>query len=528
MRIGIDVGGTNTDAVLLDGDRLVGSVKQPTSKDVAGGVVCALRSILAQAGVGPGLVDAVMIGTTQFTNAVVSRRQLVPTGIVRLCLPSSTGVPPMVDWPEDLSRALGNHVYMAHGGTEYDGRPISPVRPDELRAVGERLAADGVEAVAISSVFSPVSHEMELQAEEILREQLPGARFSLSYRIGRIGLIERENATIVNASLLAVAEQVTAALTDALAMTGITAPVYLSQNDGTLMDVMYARTYPVATFASGPTNSMRGAAVLSGLRDCVVVDIGGTTSDIGMLINSFPRQAGSEVDIGGVRTNFRMPDVIALGIGGGSVVDPDDPTAIGPASVGFELTSRARVFGGDTLTATDVAVAARAADVGDRSLVKNLSPAFVRAAMDHMAVRIGQVADLMRTSPQPTPAVLVGGGAILVGSELPGFDTVVRPPNAGVANALGAAIAQIGGEVDRIYNVGGRSREDVLESARNEAVERAVAAGARPGSVEVVMLDEIPISYLPGDSVRVRAKAVGDLDVSGLAPADERRAGEKR
>ena len=86
------------------------------------------------------------------------------------------------------------------------------------------------------------------------------------------------------------------------------------------MDVDFAARYPVATFASGPTNSMRGAAFLSGLDDCAVVDIGGTTTDVGVLQHGFPREASVAVDIGGVRTNFRMPDVLSIGIGGGSRV----------------------------------------------------------------------------------------------------------------------------------------------------------------------------------------------------------------
>lgn len=517
MRVGIDVGGTNTDAVLLDGDRLVASVKRSTTQDVAGGVLAALGALLEAAGTGAGAVDAVMIGTTQFTNAVVARRDLVRTGVLRLGLPAGTGVPPMLDWPGDLVDKVGRHTVMAHGGHEYDGRSISALRPDEIRRAAEEFAAAGVRAVAITSVFSPVVREAEVEAHALLAELLPDVHFSLSHRIGRIGLIERENATIVNAALLDVADRVTRAFRGALELSGIDAPLYLSQNDGTLMDVMYARAYPVLTFASGPTNSMRGAARLSGLDDCIVVDIGGTTSDVGALAGSFPRQAGSEVDIGGVRTNFRMPDVVSIGIGGGSVVDPADPTAVGPASVGFRLLEEGLVFGGSTLTATDIAVAAGAASVGDPSLVRHLDRAFVRAAMASMAERISARVDVMRSTPQPVPVVLVGGGAILAGSGLPGVDELVVPENAGVANALGAAIAQIGGEVDRIDSVGDRSRADVLRAACDEAVERAVAAGAEPGSVQVVSVEEVPISYLPGNSVRIKVKAVGDLRVEEVA-----------
>ena len=86
------------------------------------------------------------------------------------------------------------------------------------------------------------------------------------------------------------------------------------------MSADFAEQYPVLTFASGPTNSMRGAAFLSGLKDAMVVDVGGTTSDVGALTHGFPREASVAVEIGGVRTNFRMPDVYSFGLGGGSLV----------------------------------------------------------------------------------------------------------------------------------------------------------------------------------------------------------------
>ncbi|RKN04230.1 hydantoinase/oxoprolinase N-terminal domain-containing protein [Streptomyces radicis] len=511
MHIGIDVGGTNTDAVLMSGETMLASVKRPTSANVTDGIVAALAGLAEAGPLDASAVAAVMIGTTQFTNAVVERRQLSRTGVVRLGLPAGTGVPPMSDWPRDLAATVGHHVHQAHGGNEFDGRVLSPLRPDELRAIGERLAADGVDAVAISSIFSPVSQDAELTAESLLREALPEARYSLSHRIGRLGLLERENATILNAALLGFAETVTEAFTAALTSSGIDAPLYLSQNDGTLMDVMYARSYPVSTFASGPTNSMRGAALLTGLADCVVIDVGGTTSDIGMLAGGFPRQAGSEVDIGGVRSNFRMPDVVSVGIGGGSRIRSEGGVTVGPDSVGHALRERALVFGGDTLTATDVAVAAGLAAVGDPALVRGLDRHLVRHALERITHRIAETADLMRVTPDPLPAVLVGGGSVLLGDRLPGFDSVVRPGDAGVANAIGASIAQAGGEVDRIYPLGTGDRAKATEAARTEAVERAVAAGADPATVEVVDIDELPISYLPGNSVRIRAKAVGNL-----------------
>ena len=86
-----------------------------------------------------------------------------------------------------------------------------------------------------------------------------------------------------------------------------------------------AARFPVHCFASGPTNSLRGAAFLSGLEDAMVVDVGGTTSDVGCLRHGFPREANNNVEVGGVRTAFRMPDLLSIGLGGGTLVDPSDP-----------------------------------------------------------------------------------------------------------------------------------------------------------------------------------------------------------
>ena len=163
----------------------------------------------------------------------------------------------------------------------------------------------------------------------MITQELPGAQ-SHSHEIGRIGLLERENATIMNARLRELASSIVAAFRTALQELGIEAPVYLSQNDGTLMAVDYAERYPVATFASGPTNSMRGAAFLSGLTDCAVVDIGGTTSDVGAASSTAFRARSPSRSAACARTSECR--TCSLGIGGGSHVDGAE---VGPQSVGY-------------------------------------------------------------------------------------------------------------------------------------------------------------------------------------------------
>jgi N-methylhydantoinase A/oxoprolinase/acetone carboxylase beta subunit len=322
----------------------------------------------------------------------------------------------------------------------------------------------------------------------------------------------------MNASLRPLAARVAQAFGAALAEIGIEAPFFVSQNDGTLMSAALMQRYPVLTFAAGPTNSLRGAYFLSGVQDALVVDIGGTTSDIGVLTGGFPRQSSLRVDIGGIRTNFRTPDILSIGLGGGSRVRMQSGRpAIGPDSVGFRLIEEALVFGGETITATDVAVAAGYAEIGDRSAVAKLDSEFVQLASAEIHRLLADGVDRMKTSAAPVPLILVGGGAALIHDPIPGTSSTIFPPDASVANAVGAAIGQVGGEVDRIFNCGESGREQALEDARCEAVASAIAAGAAPDTVSIINLEDLPLQYLPGGARRIVCRAVGDLAAIGGA-----------
>jgi N-methylhydantoinase A/oxoprolinase/acetone carboxylase beta subunit len=513
LRIGIDVGGTNTDAVLMRGLTVVEKIKTPTTEDVTSGITTALRHVLTESGTQTSEISGVMIGTTHFTNAVVERRRLQPTAAVRLGLPATAALPPMVDWPGDLAETLGQHTFLCHGGHEFDGREISKFDPEEIAGVADRIGELGISAIAVSSVFSPVNQEMEKEAAAILTDRIPGSSVTLSSEIGRIGLLERENAAILNACLRHLATETVAAFKKSITDLGIGAPLYLTQNDGTLMSAEFAEQYPVLTFASGPTNSMRGAAFLSGLKDAMVIDIGGTTSDVGALSHGFPREASVAVDIGGVRTNFRMPDVYSFGLGGGSLVQRE-PLQIGPRSVGYRLISEALVFGGSTLTTSDIAVAAGIAEMGDPTLVKDLDRDLVQSALNRIQEMCEAAVDRMKTSAEAVPVIVVGGGSVLVARTLSGASEMVKPDHFEAANAVGAAIAQISGEVDRVYSLENRSRESALDDAKAEASAKAVEAGANPSTVDIVDVEDVPLTYLPGNATRVRVKAVGDLTLS--------------
>ncbi len=509
IRLGIDVGGTNTDAVLVDDTKVLHAVKTATTEDVGDGIVTVLHRLVKESKVDPARVDAVMIGTTHFTNAVVQRRHVAKIAALRIGLPAAATLPPFVDWPTDLRAMTQGPTFMIHGGHEVDGLPLVPLDRAAITEAGKQIRDAGIEAVGISAIFSPLNYAAEREAAEILASIVPNLSITQSHELGRIGLLARENVTLLNAALVALARRTADGFVRALAGSGIKAPLYITQNDGTVSLADQAARFPVHCFASGPTNSLRGAAYLSGLKDAMVVDVGGTTSDVGCLRHGFPREANNNVEVGGVRTAFRMPDLLSIGLGGGTLVDPNDPTKIGPVSVGYQLTERALVFGGKELTCTDIAVAAGLLDLGDKARVAKLSAKFVTAALARCHAMLTEAVDRMKTEAGDVPLIAVGGGCFLVPRTMEGVSEVVHVPHQGVANAVGAAIAQVSGEVDQVFQ--GLTREEALERARNLASERAVRAGATQASLAVVEQEDIPLSYLPGNSLRVRVRMVGDI-----------------
>ncbi len=514
LRLGIDVGGTNTDAVVLDrDDRLLAKAKVPTTPDVSSGIAAAVAAVVADLGPERGRITHAMLGTTHATNAILERRHLRRVAVIRIGAPATFAVRPLFGWPQDLRATISVGEAIVHGGFEFDGREIVPLDADEIAGFAASVAGRA-ECVAISSVFAPVSAEHELAARDVVRKELGDEiPVSLSHEIGSIGLLERENATVLNAALTGVANDVAGAFQGALAACGLDPVTFFAQNDGTLMDLEYALRYPVLTIGSGPANSIRGAAFLTGSTDAIVVDVGGTSADVGVLVNGFPRESNSGVEIGGIQTNFRMPDLVTIAVGGGTIVGVEDgEVRVGPESVGYHLTEEALVFGGSTPTLTDAAVAAGRVALGDPGAVDGREELLGRA-LATAETMLAEAVDRVKTSREPRPLIAVGGGSVLVPERVPGVSEVHRPDHFDVANAIGAAIASASGEVDRIFNLGPGGRMAAVEEASEEARGRAAAAGASPDQVEIVELEEIPLAYLTNPAVRIRVKAAGPLGV---------------
>ncbi|KAK6212818.1 hypothetical protein LQW54_004907 [Pestalotiopsis sp. IQ-011] len=551
-RIGVDVGGTNTDAAILDitaADTpkrgVLASHKTATTEDITSGIESAIRAVLSQSQVDRGRILSVTIGTTHFINALVEAdaRRLDKVAVVRLCGPFTRQLPPFSDFPVGLGRILDGGAYYLDGGFEVDGREILPLNTEQIRTTTREIVKSGVLSVALVGVFSPLDHQglQEETCRKVMLEEAPQLRIVCSRDIGPTGLLERENATILNASILRMGSRVTNGFKRAMSRLNLSCALYLSQNDGTLIDAESAAKFPIKTFASGPTNSMTGAAFLAGINQqsqsrskttetdagnnilpqILVVDIGGTTTDVCALLPSgLPRQAPGFVEVGGVRTAFSMPEVVSIGLGGGSkVAVGENSVLVGPGSVGHRIQEEAKIFGGSTVTATDIVVAMGKARLGDASMVQDIPSSIVEGAYTSIKKGLESVIEKMRVSSAPVHILLVGGGSLLVTGDLDGVEKCIRPIHQGAANAVGAAITKVSGEVDTIELVGGKDEKAIIDKVRQQAIDETIAKGARRDDVEVVEFVKTPLQYVTNGAMRIQVRAVGPLAIPETQPS---------
>lgn len=401
----------------------------------------------------------------------------------------------------------------------------------------ESIKKAGVRNVALVGVFSALDYEgtQEAACKNMMLDIDPSLSIVCSREIGSIGLLERENATILNASILNLAQKTIHAFCMAMSSLHLDCPLFLTQNDGTLTDATTAAQFPIKTFASGPTNSMSGAAYLASLdrragsssehTQVLVVDVGGTTSDVCALLPSgFPRQAPNFIEVGGVRTAFSMPEVLSIGLGGGSRIRTDASSGnvtVGPDSVGYHLDSEALVFGGQTMTATDIVVAAGKGKIGDVSRAQDIPGDLVNKTREQIRKILTRAVDDMKVSAQPVTLLLVGGGSIVYMDQLEGVAECIIPPHHDSANAVGAAIAKVAGEIDVIKILENQDEKAVVEEAKRQAIAVAIARGADKDDVKVMEIDKVPLQYVTNKAIRLIVKAVGRLarpDAQNSAP----------
>lgn len=545
LLIGVDVGGTNSDLVVVDPLQLeeehrgvLAWHKAVTTPDVCVGIKKAIKTVLEdpQNDIQKSEIVSVTIGTTHFINAVIERdsNRLEKVAVIRLCGPYGKDMPPFGDFPEDLKLIINGFWCSLDGGYRVDAKEIRPLDEDGLRAACGKIRALGISAVALVSTFANMNNEHELRAAEIVREEIPDVDVVMSHTISGIGFIERENASILNASIKKFGRKIISSFTQATKSIGLNCTVLLSQNDGTVLSTKDALEMPIRTFSSGATNSMRGAAILCSRdpdvkgKSVIVCDIGGTTSDVGQLLPSgFPRQSSSYSYIGGVKMNFSMPHVESIGLGGGSIVrDQNGELTVGPDSTGSEIVSKAIIFGGDVITTSDVSIGETIdkfgiesldrdlLQMGDVNKVKDLfTPDFKQRYDFAIAKKLENIIDRMKTSPDPIPVIFVGGGSFIAPPELKGTSKVITPPFYQVANAIGAALGKISSTVAEVktFENFDQERDAYIQSLIDRATSEAIEKGALASSITVVTIISDAVPYV--DKVyRLEVKVVGDID----------------
>ncbi|AOL17460.1 hydantoinase subunit beta [Sulfolobus sp. A20] len=512
IKIGVDIGSTHTDAVALEGRNLIYATKVETTPDLTEGLLNAITEVINNLGEKKNEIKALMIGTTHGLNAIHQAKRLNRVAVIRIGLPAGEGVPPLTEWPERL-RSFVTSVYSVRGGHEYTGEEIVPLDESKIYQIASEINGK-VDSVAITSIFSIVNPEHENRVKDILIKEGISVPITLSHQIGGIGLIERENATILNSLILNIFDNLIQILQSLLHKLGLeNVELYFAQNDGTIASAQFIRKFPIFTVAGPVSNSIRGAHLLTGITDAIVMDVGGTTTNVGVLYKGYPRESASPVEIAGIRTNFRMPDIFTLALGGGTVIKGEE---IGPESVGFMLTKRGLSWGGDTLTATDVSMVVKGIKIegSNPELIRDrYQIEYLKKIYSKMLESWENAIDMMKTSKEDVIVIGVGGGSIMLPETLKGSSKLVIPKNAQYANAIGCTLTKVGATIERTFSYDQTSRDTAIKSLIEEAKKTAISAGAIDTTIEVREIEELQMPYLPGNAIKVSVKVVGELKI---------------
>ena len=457
MLIGIDVGGTTTDAVIVDGNRVVKTAYVPTDHDnLLKCLLGALDELVA--GVDTAKVERVVLSTTLITN-MIAEGKTDPVALVLIPGPGTN--------PKDY--ALGESIIL-DGAIDFRGKEIDPLRENQIKEAASQIRDRGFSRVAVVGKFCQRNHSHELKAGEILAAGLPGAHIELGHQVsGQLNFPRRAATTMLTAATKDRYGQFAADVAAALKERKIKAPVYILKADGGTLPLDKSLGIPVETIFSGPAASIMGVLALTEAgQTSVVVDIGGTTTDLALILSGQPLLSSKGARVDSLLTHVRAFAVKSVAIGGDSAVAVNG----GSLTVGPQRDGPPVCMGGGCPTPTDALRVLGLSSIGDGAkaeqamqvLAQGLGCSTAEAAqktidavVDKMvseieemfrewesepAYRIWEIMSKEKLSAQNV--VGVGGGSPplvpLVARRL-GAAAVV-PEHAPVANAIGAAVAR--------------------------------------------------------------------------------------
>jgi len=461
MIIGLDVGGTHTDVVLLSSNGLVNEVKVYTDpKDLFSTVLDGLRKITQN--VDPKKIKRVVLSTTLTTNSIV-QGTLPEVGMI---VSSGPGIDPM------LFKTNG-HFYPVSGSIDHRGRRVGAINHDEIIGIGQKLKDDGVRQIGIVGKFSARNPSHELEIRRILKGQFDD--FFLGHRVsGNLNFQRRIATTYLNAAVYPIHKHFFHSVRRSLDQQGLKVPIHILKADGGTMNFESSIDFPGQTILSGPAASVMGAMAFSPPEeDILVFDIGGTTTDMAILIDRAPLLDPIGIELGKYKTLIRALKTRSIGIGGDSVVRfKAGEIQIGPDRAGFAM-----AYGGNMPTPTDaLAVMGKVTDCNRDKAFRGLQPiaSEMGISIEEAAVKIfnracrlilkeaGEMVDQINSKPvytihelqegyqvRPKKILVLGGPAPYFAEHIERISeyTVSVIPNWKVANAIGAALARTTCEV---------------------------------------------------------------------------------
>ena len=509
-KIGIDVGGTTIDFVVVErGGRLCYAHKVLINDTLEHCFSRGLNDLMTQFSLHPQHCFRIHLGTTLAVNSLLTERDLYRVGILRLA-GQKPSLPPVLSFSPSQKRVMFAGYETVNGGRNYNHTEITPIHRSEIIQATKKLLHQGAESLGLVGVFSPLYPDEEETAQKIILEAVDATLpITVSHQFGGIDFIERENNVILNAALKKVIRQHFERLSDTLINLGFHCPLFVTQNNGTLITIQDAIHFPLKTISSGPTNSLVGACQLSGCRNAIVIDIGGTSTDIGVVENGFPRYAIEGGTVARIPLNFMLPDIHVLPYGGGSVIRSEQGIEqIMHESIGARIFKESISVGGHTLTLFDIGN--RLKDFASYPTLSIIQEKHAKRLMQQVIDEIHQVVCCLQASSSTTlTCILVGGGSAMIPHALL-REHYQRPNHYAVANAYGAALAEISATLDQVFYLD-RNREQTLKTCEEEAKRRTVSAGADPQTVRIIDKQLLPFYYMPNQMTRVLMTAAGKI-----------------
>jgi N-methylhydantoinase A/oxoprolinase/acetone carboxylase beta subunit len=542
MIIGLDVGGTHTDVVLLGNRGIIREFKIPTNQsDLFETVLAGLSQIAS--GIDPKHIMRVVFSTTLTTNAIVQEK----TPPVGMLISTGPGIDPKFF-------RVSNHYHVVAGGIDHRGREIKPVDPDEIIAISQQLISEGVRYVGIVGKFSTRNPSHELKIKSLVEDRFEKV-FVGHETSGNLNFPRRIATTYLNAAVYPIHKTFFEAVQKSLGEKGLLTSIRILKPDGGNMKFDVSIDCPGQTILSGPAASVMGALpYASKISESLVLDIGGTTTDMAILINGVPLLDPLGVELGGFKTLIRAMDTHSIGLGGDSLVR----IVNGQLSIGPERRGKAMAFGGPAPTPTDALLVLGIMAEGDRQkAIDGLTPIAealgttvektaetifnkicedILAAANQMVRRINSkpvytVFELLEGYQVKLSEILVlGGPATHFAAKLESISKIpVRAvPNSKVANAIGAALARTTSEItffadtergictapeDNYQTKIGKdfNSQDAVREAFALLRQKALQMGADPEHLEMEVTENIQFNmvrgfYTTGRNIRARVQ----------------------